>query len=254
MSSELTEQQAALKARFVEIHGRWEPCWGVVLAMDSRFFERYLVFAAACRVRTVLDEKSCELILLAVNVQTTTLHEPGIRAHVEGALRAGATRAEVMEVMQLVCLLGIHSLIVGLPIVFEEFANAGKPIDLGAALTPRQAEVKANFIERRGYWNDRGNTLLGLDPDFFEAYSDLSALPWEQGTISPKLKELIYIAIDAATTHLYETGLRLHVQNAIKHGATSSEITAVLQLISSLGLNSCAVGAPILQDAAAARG
>jgi alkylhydroperoxidase/carboxymuconolactone decarboxylase family protein YurZ len=249
MSSALTEREAALKARFIQIHGLWEPRWLSVLTMDADFFERYLVFAAAAQVETVLDAKTRQLILLAVNVQTTTLHEPGIRAHIDGALLAGATQAELIEVLQLVCLLGVHSLIVGLPIMLDEFAKAGQPVDLESELTPRQAEAKANFIHRRGYWSDRGNPLLILDADYFEAYSDLSVVPWERAAIAPKLKELIYIAIDAATTHLYETGLRLHIQNAIRQGATAAEVTAVLQLISSHGMNSCTVGMPIVQEA-----
>lgn len=31
-----------------------------------------------------------------------------------------------------------------------------------------------------------------------------SSVPWKHGTLPPKVKEFIYIAIDAATTHLYD--------------------------------------------------
>ena len=56
----------------------------------------------------------------------------------------------------------------------------------------------------------------------------------------------MYIAIDAATTHLYEPGLRIHIQNALKLGATTEEIMEVFQLTSVLGMHTCTVGVPIL--------
>jgi alkylhydroperoxidase/carboxymuconolactone decarboxylase family protein YurZ len=62
------------------------------------------------------------------------------------------------------------------------------------------------------------------------------------------VKEFIYIAIDAATTHLYEPGLRIHYRNAIKYGATREELMEVLQLTSVLGMHTCTVGVPILMD------
>jgi alkylhydroperoxidase/carboxymuconolactone decarboxylase family protein YurZ len=253
MTTDVTRREA-LQEKFVHIHGHWEPRWLPVLEMDPDFFEAFLVFAAAAKAESVLDARARELILLAVNAQTTTLYEPGIRIHMEGALDAGATPQELMEVLELVSLLGVHSLIMGMPILLEEFADAGKPVELEGDLTPRQAEVKDNFTRRRGYWSDKGRPLLVLDSDYFGAYSDLSATPWEHGTIEPKLKEMIYIAIDAATTHLYESGLQLHIQNAMRHGATAKEIFAVLQLISAHGMNSCTVGGPILRDVLKARG
>ena len=108
--------------------------------------------------------------------------------------------------------------------------------------------MKADFVERRGYWNDFWDGLLALDSDFFAAYLEFSSVPWRNGTLSPKEKELIYIAIDAATTHLYEPGLRQHIQNALRHGATSEEIMEVYELISVLGIHACTLGVPVLLE------
>jgi len=62
------------------------------------------------------------------------------------------------------------------------------------------------------------------------------------------VKEFIYIAIDVATTHLYEPGLRIHIQNALKYGATKEEIIEVYQLTSVLGMHTCTMGVPVLLD------
>jgi alkylhydroperoxidase/carboxymuconolactone decarboxylase family protein YurZ len=42
------------------------------------------------------------------------------------ALRHGATSQEIMEVLQLVSVLGIHSATLGVPILLEEWQAAGK--------------------------------------------------------------------------------------------------------------------------------
>ena len=78
----------------------------------------------------------------------------------------------------------------------------------------RQRQLQEDFIRERGYWNPFWSGLLSLDPEFFEAYLNFSAVPWRHGVLEPKFKELIYIAIDASTTHLYEPGLRQHIRNA----------------------------------------
>ena len=116
-------------------------------------------------------------------------------------------------------------------------------------LSDRQKILKQKFTEERGYWDEKLlGQLLRLDPDFFEAYWNFSAIPWRKGALSPKIKEFIYIAIDASTTHLFEPGLRLHIQNALKCGATKEEIMEVLECVSVLGIHTCAVGVPILAE------
>lgn len=114
--------------------------------------------------------------------------------------------------------------------------------------TGEKATLKEEFIAKRGYWTDFWDGLLALDPKFFRAYLNFSAVPWENGVLEPKVKELIYIAIDASTTHLYEPGLRIHIQNALKYGATKEEIMEVYQLVSVLGLHTCTMGVPALID------
>ncbi len=111
----------------------------------------------------------------------------------------------------------------------------------------RQA-IKDSFIAKRGYWAPWHEDLLALNPSFLEAYLGMTSLAWTDGVLEPKVKEFIYIAIDAATTHLYQRGLRLHIATAMKYGATSDEIMEVLQLTSQLGWHTCTTGVPILAD------
>ena len=125
---------------------------------------------------------------------------------------------------------------------------------MATELTPEAKRLRDDFIEARGYWNDFWDGLLRLDPDFFQAYIAFSSVPWKKGPLEPKMKELIYIAIDAATTHLYEPGLRQHMRNALNYGATKEEIMEVLELVSVLGIHACTLGVPVLIEELAAAG
>jgi alkylhydroperoxidase/carboxymuconolactone decarboxylase family protein YurZ len=121
-------------------------------------------------------------------------------------------------------------------------------------LSDEQKQLRDDFIEARGYWNEFWDGLLMLDPEFFKAYLAFSGVPWRNGVLEPKFKELIYIAIDAATTHLYEPGLRQHIRNALGYGATKEEIMEVLELVSVLGIHACTLGVPVLIEELEAAG
>jgi alkylhydroperoxidase/carboxymuconolactone decarboxylase family protein YurZ len=108
--------------------------------------------------------------------------------------------------------------------------------------------LRDRFIEERGYWNPFWDGLLQLDPVFFEAYLTFSSVPWRNGVLEPKVKELIYVAIDASTTHLYEPGVRQHIRNALGYGASKEEVMEVLELVSVLGIHACTLGVPVLLE------
>ena len=84
------------------------------------------------------------------------------------------------------------------------------------ALSPRQQEIKDEFIRVRGTWSDTWQAILELDPEFLKAYADFSAVPWRKNHLDDKVKEFIYIAIDAAATHMYLPGVRQHIKAALK--------------------------------------
>ena len=235
-----------LKKEFREKRGYWNEFWEGLLTLDSNFFEAYLKFSSIPWTSGVLEPKVKEFIYIAIDSATTHLYEPGLRIHIENAFKHGATKEEIMEVYQLTSVLGMHTCTVGVPILIEEIKNAGNEQDLQLNLNEHQTKLKEEFQEKRGYWNEFWEGLLSLDPNFFEAYLKFSSIPWTNGVLEPKIKEFIYIAIDSATTHLYEPGLRIHIENAFKYGAKKEEIMEVFQLTSVLGMHTCTVGVPIL--------
>ncbi len=217
-------------------------------AQDPDFFDCWQQLKGAAQAGGKLSPVIRELVGLAVNGAVTHLHAPAMHTHIRAALDAGATRAQVMEVLQLISVLGIHACSLGISSLQDEMEKAGiaAPAALSAPLTERQERIKADFTRDRGYWSPRWETLLRLDADFFEGYHAYSSQPWKAGSLEPKHREFMYIAIDASTTHLYDPGLRVHYRNALRYGATMEEILEVLKLTSLIGIQSCTVGALIL--------
>jgi alkylhydroperoxidase/carboxymuconolactone decarboxylase family protein YurZ len=249
----LTAEQEQLKAAFIEVRGTWGPVWESLLKLDPDFLAAYLKFSAVPWRKNHLDAKTKELIYIAVDAAATHLYEPGIRQHIRAALSHGATAQEIMEVIELTSTLGIHAMNIGVPLLVEVLEEAG--LRTGPAeLTDHQERLKAEFTATRGYWHEFWNEMLELDPELFEAYTEFSSVPWRTGVLEPKVKEFVYIAFDAAATHLYVPGLKLHMKNAIGYGATAGEILEVMEIASVLGIHAATTAVPILAEELAARG
>lgn len=104
-----------------------------------------------------------------------------------------------------------------------------------------------------GDWNPLWSTLEQWDPAFMEAYLQLRNVPFRTGPLPRKTKELILVAINAATTHLYAPGVRRHIRNALQAGASREEILETIQLTTVLGIHACNLAVPILEEELAAK-
>ena len=101
MSTETNERKKELRDAFIDARGYWNEFWDALLDLDEDFFEAYTRFSSVPWLS-------------------------GLRQHIRNALDYGATREEVLEVIELASVIGIHSCTVGVPILVEELA-AGKP-------------------------------------------------------------------------------------------------------------------------------
>ena len=242
------DRKATIKQAFIDARGYWSRGWDPLLDIAPDYFEAYANLSSVPWKTGSLPAKVKELLYIAIDSSTTHMYEPGLRVHIRNALRHGATRDEIMEVYQLTSALGVHTVTMGVPVLLDVMKTAGLPPVTGKSLTPRQEKLKAEFIANRGYWSELWDGVLALSPDYFEAYSAFSSSPWKTGTLEPKVREFVYIAIDAATTHLYEPGTKIHMENALRLGATPEEIMEVLALVSVLGVHTVSMGLPILLD------
>jgi len=245
----LTPRQQEVKDEFIAVRGTWSDLWESILTLDPEFLKAYLDFSAVPwrEGHNHLDDKTKEFMFIAVNAAATHLYTPGVRQHIKAALNAGATPQEIMEVIELTSTLGIHAMNIGVPILVQVLVEKG--LRTGPApLDANQERIKAEFTANRGYWHSFWDEMLELDPDLFETYTAFSSVPWKSGTLSPKVKELVYIAFDTAATHLYVPGLKLHIENAIGYGATAQEILEVMEIASVIGIHAATTAVPILVE------
>jgi len=261
----LTHHQQTLKSQFITQGGIWSSTWENILSLDPGYFAAYLKLRSVPIQKQKLPTKIQELLLISIEASCTTLFLPGIRAHTAAALAAGATKEEIMEVLELSSVLGVHAVNVGVPLLSEVLEEEGldKPGSASVGNDVRREHLKSEFTKKRGYWHETWDQVLSLDPDFFEAYTEFSSHPFRQRQahehaagqhgqsptgLSPKVKEFVYCAIDSATTHLYVQGLKLHIRNAVRYGATPEEVMEVFELASLMGVHTVMAGADILAE------
>src|SRR5512140_2070184 len=155
----------ALWAEFSSHEGDVAPVWRELRAACPEFFAAYANFAAVPFRRGGLDAKTRELVMVAINAAVTHLNKDGIRRHVSRALRHGARREEILEVLQLVSVLGIHAISIGFPALQDVATAAGRTDELpGPDLNAHQARLKEQFQAKRGYWSVFWEEALKLDP------------------------------------------------------------------------------------------
>jgi alkylhydroperoxidase/carboxymuconolactone decarboxylase family protein YurZ len=249
MAKEPDARRSTLKQDFIKHRGYWSEIWDSVLDLSPDYFEAYTNLSSEPWKTGTLPPKVKEFVYIAIDAATTHLYNKGTRIHIANALRHGATRDELMEVLMIASVLGIHTLTDSLPIMTDVFAGAGKDPRLAEReLSAEQKAIKEDFIRNRGFWPAVFEPILHISPGFFKAYTDLSSAPWKLGALEPKVRELLYVAIDASTTHLYNAGTRIHMANAVRHGATIEEIMEVLMLTACIGVHTITESVPILVE------
>ena len=108
--------------------------------------------------------------------------------------------------------------------------------------------LRQAVIDERGYWHPFHEGLLQLHPEFLRAYLDFVAAPWKSRHLEPKVREFVYIAIDASVTHLYERGLKRHIERVLELGAAREEVLQVIELTCAMGHETHALGMSVLVD------
>jgi alkylhydroperoxidase/carboxymuconolactone decarboxylase family protein YurZ len=102
--------------------GNWNPDWEPFARLDPAWTEKVIAMAITPAVSGVLDAKTIELIGIALDASCTHMYAPGVRRHIQRALKAGASKEEITAVLQLASMQGLHSMCLGAPILLEELA------------------------------------------------------------------------------------------------------------------------------------
>ena len=121
MGKKLDNQKNELTSKFAQARGGEMPL-GIqrMMELDPEMFKRYVDYSSAI-FKGPLPPKVAEFILIAVDASVTHMFEPGLRAHMRRALELGATKEELLEVCELVSLIGIHGSTLGISVLAEEY-------------------------------------------------------------------------------------------------------------------------------------
>jgi alkylhydroperoxidase/carboxymuconolactone decarboxylase family protein YurZ len=100
--------------------GNWNPDWESFARFDPVWTDKAVALAMTPAISGALDPKTIELIRLALDASCTQLYAPGVRRHIRRALESGATREQIIAVLQLVSVQGMHSMCMAAPILVEQ--------------------------------------------------------------------------------------------------------------------------------------
>ena len=103
--------------------GLWNSAWDSFVELSPLWSDDFFAFGATLYKGDLFTPRFMELISIAFDASVTHMYAPGIRRHIRGALKAGATPEEIMAVLQLCVSVGFRSCAVGLPILVEELAR-----------------------------------------------------------------------------------------------------------------------------------
>ncbi|MFH1383327.1 MAG: carboxymuconolactone decarboxylase family protein [Chloroflexota bacterium] len=103
------------------------------------------------------------------------------------------------------------------------------------------------IAKERGFSRPWHGLLAARDPEFMEIYHKMAMHAFQGRNALPrKFKEIIAVCMDAVT--FYDEGLRVHLRNALKAGATEDEIIEALEVSTLLGIHNLSVHLPAVAE------
>jgi alkylhydroperoxidase/carboxymuconolactone decarboxylase family protein YurZ len=100
--------------------GQWNAAWDPFFELDPLWTDEFMATGAGIYGSGLLTPKETELLSIAFDASYTHMYAPGTRRHIKGALKAGATVEEIMEVLKLCVVQGVQACNLGIPILAEE--------------------------------------------------------------------------------------------------------------------------------------
>jgi alkylhydroperoxidase/carboxymuconolactone decarboxylase family protein YurZ len=106
--------------------GQWNTAWDPLFALDPAWTDGFMATGLGIYGSGTFSPKETELLSIAFDASYTHMYAPGTRRHIKGALKAGATMEEVMEVLKLCVVQGVQACNLGVPILLEELERVPK--------------------------------------------------------------------------------------------------------------------------------
>jgi alkylhydroperoxidase/carboxymuconolactone decarboxylase family protein YurZ len=106
--------------------GQWNSAWDPFFELDAVWTDEFMTTGIGIYGSTVFTPREIELLSIAFDASYTHMYAPRTRRHIKGALIAGATIEEIMEVLKLCVVQGVQACNLGVPILAEELQRLGK--------------------------------------------------------------------------------------------------------------------------------
>lgn len=103
-----TAEALAIKEEFVRTRGFWNEQRDVIVRMMPEYFAGLSEISTVSWKNGPLTVKERELMCIAIDCSVTHQFEAGLAIHIRNALRAGASREEILEVFQLASVTGLE--------------------------------------------------------------------------------------------------------------------------------------------------
>jgi alkylhydroperoxidase/carboxymuconolactone decarboxylase family protein YurZ len=100
--------------------GLWNTAWDPFYDLSPLWTDEFFAFGASVYKSGIFTPKFMELISIAFDASITHMYAPGVRRHIQGSLKAGATPEEIMTVLQICVSMGVQACAKGVPILAEE--------------------------------------------------------------------------------------------------------------------------------------
>ena len=106
--------------------GQWNVAWDPFFELDPVWTDQFMATGAGIYGSGIFSPKEMELLSIAFDASYTHMYAPGTRRHIKGALAAGATMEEIMEILKLCVVQGVQACNLGIPILAEELERSGQ--------------------------------------------------------------------------------------------------------------------------------
>src|SRR5215467_1854343 len=97
--------------------------WDPFYQLDPAWTGEFMATGAGIYGSGVLPSKEVELLSIAFDASFTPMYAPGTRRHIRNALKAGASVEEIMEVLKLCVVQGVHACNLAVPNLAAELAS-----------------------------------------------------------------------------------------------------------------------------------
>jgi alkylhydroperoxidase/carboxymuconolactone decarboxylase family protein YurZ len=121
----LSQYQEQVKTEFTAAGGYWHSFLDEVLELNPELLAAYTEFSSYPWNQGMLEPKIKEFVCIAFDTAATHLFAKGLKVHIENAIECGATAPEILEVMEIASMAGLHAVTAAAPILAEVASEAG---------------------------------------------------------------------------------------------------------------------------------